>query len=55
MSLDQFKICSKIEPKLKKIVKAFHVFDDYKGLNVLFIKSNNMSMVSDKTLGVVVV
>ncbi len=41
MSLDHFKICSKIEPKLKKIVKAFHVFDDEKGLNVLFITSDD--------------
>src|ERR1700692_410388 len=41
MSLDHFKICSKIEPKLKKIVKAFHVFDDKNGLNVLFITSDD--------------
>ncbi len=41
MSLDHFEICSKIEPKLKKVVKAFHVFDDYKGLNVLFITSDD--------------
>ena len=41
MSLDQFKICSKIEPKLKKVVKAFHVFDDYWDLNVLFITSDD--------------
>src|SRR6201996_8507091 len=41
MSLDHFEICSKIEPKLKKIVKAFHVFDDYIGLNVLFITSDD--------------
>ena len=41
MSLDQFNICSKIDPKLKKFVKAFHVFYDYKGLNVLFITSDD--------------
>src|ERR1700759_5734882 len=41
MSLDHFEICSKIEPKLKKIVKSFHVFDDTKGLNVLFITSDD--------------
>src|ERR1700692_525634 len=41
MSLDHFKICSKIEPKLKKIVKVFHVFDDNFGLNVLFITSDD--------------
>src|ERR1700759_4818279 len=41
MSLDHFKICLKIEPKLKKIVKAFHVFNDEKGLNVLFITSDD--------------
>src|ERR1700721_1489607 len=41
MSLYHFEICSKIEQKLKKIVKAFHVFDDYKGLNVLFITSDD--------------
>ena len=41
MSLDQFQICSKIEPKLKKVVKAFHVFDDRLGLNVLFITSDD--------------
>ena len=41
MSLDHFEICSKIEPKFKKSVKALHVFDDYKGLNVLFITSDD--------------
>src|ERR1700749_3490886 len=41
MSLDHFKISSKIEPKLKKVVKTFHVFDDEKGLNVLFITSDD--------------
>ena len=41
MSLDQFKICSKIEPSLKKVLKTFHVFDDIKGLNVLFITSDD--------------
>ena len=41
MSLDQFQIYSKIEPKLKKVVKAFHVFDDKNGLNVLFITSDD--------------
>ena len=41
MSLDNFEICSKIEPKIKKIVKIFHVFDDEKGLNVLFITSDD--------------
>ena len=41
MSLDHFEICSKIVPKLKKVVKAFHVFDDDEGLNVLFITSDD--------------
>ena len=41
ISLDQFEICSKIEPKLKKVVKAFHVFDDFNGLNILFITSDD--------------
>ena len=41
ISLEHFEICSKIKPQLKKIVKAFHVFDDEKGLNVLFITSDD--------------
>ena len=41
MSLDQFEICSKIEPKLKKFVKAFHVFDNPKGPNILFITTDD--------------
>ena len=41
MSLDHFEICSKIELKLKKTVKAFHVFDDRQGKNVLFITSDD--------------
>ena len=41
MSLDHFEICSKIDSKLKRVVKVFHVFDDIKGLNVLFITSDD--------------
>ena len=39
--LNRFRICSKITEKIKLQIKIFHVFEDIKGQNVLFITSDD--------------
>ena len=39
--MDKFKILSDISEELKTQIKIFHIFDDFKGYNVLFITKND--------------
>ena len=39
--LEKFDIFSNVYKELKKDIKIFHVFDDTKGYNVLFITSDD--------------
>ena len=39
--LNRFPLFEKVDESVKKIIKLFHVFDDYYGYNVLFITSDD--------------
>ena len=38
--LNKFSVFEKVDQKLKQKIKLFHVLDDEKGYNVLFITSD---------------